>query len=121
MTQGGRSPQEAVEQARASLTSMRAAGAYPAAESAGDPPPSGHVTLEMLMQWAMVEPELRHVRSTRRLGAPITAVKRLLLRLLAQYHMELLSEQSRFNAAAALYLRELERRIEALEHRERNE
>lgn len=55
-----------------------------------------------LLQWAVVEPDLREVRSTRRLGAPVTRTKQALLRLLAQYHAQVLSVQNRINVHLAL-------------------
>ena len=60
-----------------------------------------------------VDPEL--VYSTRRFGAPITGLKRVLLRLLRQYHVELEAQQTRFNIAVVLHLRDLEVRVDRLE------
>jgi hypothetical protein len=60
-----------------------------------------------------VDPEL--VYSTRRLGAPITGLKRVLLRLLRQYHVELEAQQTRFNIALVVHLRDLEARVDRLE------
>lgn len=56
----------------------------------------------------MIEVDPREVYSTRRLGAPITLFKRVLLRLLRQYTMELEARQTRFNLALLARLRELE-------------
>ena len=81
--------------------------------------PADSVAIAKLYEWALLEPDLRDVRSTRRFGAPMTAVKRGLLRLLAQYHAALIAEQTRFNVNLLGYLRRLEERIEALERRER--
>ena len=55
-----------------------------------------------------VDPEL--VYSSRRLGAPLTFMKRGLMRLLRQYTAELEAQQTRFNLALLGRLRELERR-----------
>lgn len=55
-----------------------------------------------LLQWSVVEPDLREVRSTRRYGAPVTQVKQLLLRLLGQYNAQVLSVQNRVNVHLAL-------------------
>jgi len=67
-------------------------------------------SLADLERWAAIEVDPEAVYSTRRAGAPITAVKRLLLRLLRQYHVELEAKQTRFNVAVVERLRELERR-----------
>jgi hypothetical protein len=72
---------------------------------------SGEVpSLEDLERWASIEVDPEAVYSTRRGGAPITALKRLLLRLLRQYHVELEARQTRFNVALVQRLRQLERR-----------
>ena len=55
------------------------------------------------------------VYSTRRGGAPVTSLKRLLLRLLRQYLVELEARQTRFNIALLARLRALEERVERLE------
>jgi hypothetical protein len=108
-------PEQALEQARAAAASMRARGAY------GEPPervetaPAGSDTTERLLQWALIEPDVGEVRSTRRWGAPVTALKRGLLRLLLQYHSSLIAEQTRFNVNLLVHVRRLEERIEALE------
>jgi hypothetical protein len=111
------SPERALEHARAAAAAMRADGAYGEVEPAGELPTAEAPTLGKLFEWALVDPDLRHVRSTRRLGAPITALKRGLLRLLAQYHAELIAEQARFNVNLVRYVRQLEERIAALEAR----
>jgi hypothetical protein len=67
-------------------------------------------SLEDLERWAAIEVDPESVYSTRKAGAPITAVKRMLLRLLRQYHVELEAKQTRFNVAMVERLRELERR-----------
>jgi hypothetical protein len=108
-------PEDALEQARAAAAEMRAAGAYGEARpSLPGPPPPELVDLK-LYQWAFIEPDLRQVRSTRRFGAPLTAVKRALLRLLIQYHVQLIGEQTRFNAVMVGYVHRLEARIAELE------
>jgi hypothetical protein len=109
-------PEEAVVRAREQAAAMRAEGAYDEIESRARPA-AGPITLDKLLEWALTDPDTAKVRSTRRFGAPMTAVKRGLLRLLAQYHGELLAEQSRFNAGVVQYVRELERRISELERR----
>jgi hypothetical protein len=95
---------------------MRARGAYREQEArALEPEPREALTPGKLFEWALIDPDLRNVRSTRRAGAPITALKRGLLRLLNQYHAELIAEQSRFNVNLVVYVRRLEDRIAALQ------
>ncbi|MGH2866407.1 MAG: hypothetical protein ACRDNK_02405 [Solirubrobacteraceae bacterium] len=115
-------PEDAIEVARAALAAQRAAGVY--GEGGGGPteatrtgptPPTSAGTRRKLLEWAFVEPEARVLRSTRRYGAPITAVKRLLLRALAQYHGDLVANQTRFNLTLLAHLDRLEERIETLE------
>ena len=107
-------PEHAVEQARAAAATMRAQGAYRA-----DRPtkPADADPLENLFEWAMIDPDLREVRSTRKLGAPVTMLKLGLVRLLNQYHAELISQQTRFNVHVLGHVRRLETRIEELERK----
>jgi hypothetical protein len=106
------SPEEALAHARAQAASMRASGAY---GEVGPAPPQLDSAVRRLSGWALVEPDPKVVYSTRRYGAPITWFKRMLVRLLLQYHAQLISEQTRFNVALLSYARSLERRIEELE------
>jgi hypothetical protein len=104
-----KAPEEALEAAR------RAA--------ASDPEPEGWqlddpaLPTRRLVRWAIIDPEKAqaHVYSTRRYGKPITALKRLLIRVMAQYLNEVSAQQSRFNAAVAAHVMRLEERVEALE------
>jgi hypothetical protein len=114
-------PEDALARARATVAEMRATGEYPAAEARGETEPPATPSFQSLLEWAVVEPDLRNVRSTRRLGAPVTALKRGLLRLLAQYHAELIAEQTRFNVNVLRYVRALEERVEELERRSPND
>lgn len=106
------SPEEAGAAARETAQRKRSEGVYgepepgPLAESVSGEVPS----LEDLERWAAIEVDPEAVYSTRKAGAPITAVKRMLLRLLRQYHVELEAKQTRFNVAVVERLRELERR-----------
>ncbi|MGB9182994.1 MAG: hypothetical protein WCB67_02940 [Solirubrobacteraceae bacterium] len=113
------SPEDAIEVARAALAAQREAGVYGDREQGGDDRPGGPSapadTRRKLLGWAFVEPQAGVLRSTRRYGAPITAVKRLLLRALAQYHSELVANQTRFNLTLLAHLDRIEERIEALE------
>jgi len=78
--------------------------------------PSDRISMEQLMEWAVVEPQVEEkVRSTRRLGAPITWVKRQLVHLLRQYHGDLLAQQARFNVHLLIRVAELEERIGRVE------
>lgn len=113
-------PEQALEQARRAAAEMRRGGAYGEASERETMQPAG-VTLEKLLEWALIEPDLTEVRSTRRLGAPMTALKRALLRLLRQYHAALIAEQTRFNVNLLVHVRRLEDRIEALERREESQ
>jgi hypothetical protein len=108
-------PEHALEQARAAAASMRTEGAYAdgqGAETGDGPAPT---SLENLFEWAMIDPDLREVRSTRKLGYPVTLLKLGLVRLLNQYHAELISQQTRFNVHVLGHVRRLETRIEELE------
>ena len=71
--------------------------------------------IRRLAEWAIIAPDEREVYSTRRLGRPITGVKRLLIRLLSQYVDQIGSQQSRFNAQLAAHLVGLEERVRKLE------
>jgi hypothetical protein len=113
-------PEEAVEAARAEVERRRAAGDY--AESADAPlavEATERVDLERLLAWALIEPDPDLVYSTRRLGAPITWVKRGLLRALRQYLGQIVAQQTRFNVQVVAYLTQLEERVAALEERKR--
>jgi hypothetical protein len=109
-------PEQALEQARAAAASMREAGAYPGDADRAQPP-DGAISRAKFSQWAAIDPDVGAVRSTRRHGAPMTVLKRLLVRLLAQYHADLISQQTRFNVKVVEELDRLERRLEALEKR----
>ena len=62
------------------------------------------VSARRLAEWAIIEPDEAEVYSTRRYGRPITAVKRLLVRLLRQYFGQVTAQQSRFNAQVAAHV-----------------
>jgi hypothetical protein len=113
-------PEQALEQARAAAASMRATGAYDE-DTARAEPPDGTVSRDKLSQWAAIDPDVRAVRSTRPYGAPVTTFKRMLVRLLSQYHAELTSQQTRFNVKILEELERLEQRLEALERRSERE
>ena len=77
-------------------------------------------SLRRLATWAVIEPEEAEVYSTRRLGAPITLLKRFLVRLLRQYLVQVAAQQSRFNAHVAAHVISLEDRVLALEQEARD-
>jgi hypothetical protein len=72
-------------------------------------PPAGP-DLARLREWAIVEVDPDLLYSTRKGGAVITWLKRMLLRLLRQYTTELEAQQTRFNVGVVAYLESLEKR-----------
>jgi hypothetical protein len=111
-------PEDAVAHARAEVERLKELGHY------GEPADGlriealEEVSRAQLLEWALIEPDISKLRSTRRGGAPITWVKRMLLRGLQQYHNELTSQQTRFNIHLLRRVLELEDRIEKLEKRD---
>lgn len=99
------------------LAAARAAAAKRGYEDVGglNIEPTDRVTIEQLMAWAVIEPDLEQVRSTRSFGGPITWLKRRLVHLMRQYHGQILAEQTRFNMHVMVQLAELEERIARLE------
>ncbi|HTN24964.1 MAG TPA: hypothetical protein VL120_13305 [Solirubrobacteraceae bacterium] len=79
--------------------------------------PTERVSIEQLMEWAAIEPDPDLMRSTRRLGAPITWAKRQLVHVMRQYLRELQSQQTRFNLNVLIRVAELEDRVARLEER----
>ena len=67
-------------------------------------------TIERLSELAVIEVDHTTLYSTRRGGAPVTWLKRLLLRLMRQYFVEAEARQTRFNLAVVAKLRELEKK-----------
>jgi len=108
-------PERALDEARAAVARKRATGEYPGPVT-GDDGPSERPSVDLLSEWAVIEVDPARVYSTRRAGAPITALKRTLMRLMRQYTIELEAQQSRFNMAMLGYTRDLEQRLEELEH-----
>lgn len=110
-----KSPAEALAAARARRASAPAsaeAGPLEGAEPVADP---RQVSLRRLTEWAVIEPREDEVYSTRRWGAPITALKRVLIRLLRQYLFQISGQQTRFNVYALGELMALQERVRALE------
>jgi hypothetical protein len=110
-------PEDAVEAARRAADEARARGAYADDLEGFAIEPTDRVSTEQLLEWALIEPDLDLVRSTRRRGGLITAVKRGVLHVLRQYHAQAHAQQTRFNLHAAVRLAELEERLERLEER----
>ena len=111
-------PEDAIAAARAEVERLKAAGGYREDAAAGlDIAPIDRVTQAQLLEWALIEPDLSKLRSTRRAGAPITWAKRTLLRGLQQYLNELTFQQSRFNIHLLRKVFELEERLDELEKR----
>lgn len=118
------SPEEALERARSAAAQRRERGGYAGVDHEGalestfvpDRPPD-----ELMAEWAVLAVEPDTLYSTRRGGAPVTWAKRLLLRLLRQYLVELEARQTRFNLALLRRMGELEERVGALERADRHE
>ena len=108
-------PEEALAHARAQLEQKRASGAYNEELADLQLQPDERLSIERLMEWAVIEPDLDLVTSTRRLGAPIGWAKRTLEHMLRQYHRQLESQQTRFNLHLLTRIAELEDRITDLE------
>jgi len=109
------SPEEAVERAKAEAAAARAKGGYREEQPGFEVSPAARLADWRLTEWAMIEPDPAKAYSTRRLGAPITWLKRGLLRLLRQYHDDLAGQQSRFNAQIAAHVMSLDDRVRELE------
>jgi hypothetical protein len=106
-------PEEALQEAR-----RRAAAQDGAQEIEGlTIEPTDRIELEQLIEWAVAEPDRENVRSTRLLGAPITALKRGLVHLTRQQTGHLLAQQARFNLHLLTRVAELEERLNRLEDR----
>jgi hypothetical protein len=117
MTEPDDPAQHALWSARAAAKQAREAGAYDDDLSGFTVEPTDQVTIDRLLEWALIEPDASRVYSTRRWGKPITLLKRGLLRVLHQYHNELLAEQTRFNLQMTVYAGELTEKLGALEGR----
>ena len=79
--------------------------------------PTERVSIEQLMEWAAIEPDIELMVSTRKLGAPITWFKRKVIHFMRQYFRELQSQQTRFNLNVLIRVAELEDRVARLEER----
>jgi hypothetical protein len=101
-------PEEATEAARRAAAAGRAQGTYPAA-APPRPVAQARPDLAKLREWALIEVDADLLYSTRRGGRPITWAKRMLLRLLRQYTIELEAQQTRFNTGVVAYLESLDK------------
>ena len=108
-------PEEALARARAAAAEARAQGAYGDDLSGFEVRVPERRSSEQLMEWAVIEPDLALVTSTRSWGAPIGAFKRGLVHLLRQYLKQLESQQTRFNVHLLVRVAELEDRVSELE------
>jgi len=102
-------PEGAAEHARAQAGRKREQGRYPALAPGALEGSIGEPGLDDLERWARIHVDPAGAYSTRRLGAPVTGVKRLMMRLLRQQQLELEAQQTRFNVAVVEHLRRLER------------
>lgn len=106
-------PEAALSRARAEAARRRAAGGYSAPPGGAQLDPSivaGDPTREQLAEWAVIDIDPEEVLYSTRAGAPLTLVKRVLVRLLRQYFVELEARQTRFNIALLTHLDALEQR-----------
>ena len=112
-------PEDALARAQQSAAEKRSRGGYAGLGAGPDALNAtilgGQAPAELLSEWAVIEIEPDLLYSTRRAGAPITALKRLLLRLMRQHLVELEARQTRFNLGVLAAVQELESRIESLE------
>jgi hypothetical protein len=104
-----------MERARRAAAEARAAGEYEEGEVSFEAQEAGRIEDWRITEWVMIEPDQARVYSTRRWGAPVTWLKRLLLRLLRQYNDQVLAQQSRFNAHVAAHVMSLDERVSSLE------
>jgi hypothetical protein len=102
-------PEDAVVAARAAADRKRAEGVYPPDTVADSGTPASGPDLARLREWAIIEVDAELLYSTRKGGAPITLIKRMLLRLLRQYTVELEAQQTRFNVGVVAYLESLDK------------
>lgn len=109
------SPEQAAQRAREAAAQRRAEGAYADELPGYEVDATSRIGQRRLAEWAVVEPDPDLVYSTRALGAPITWVKRALLRALRQYHGQMVAEQNRFNAHLVAQVMSLDDRVQRLE------
>ena len=109
-------PEEALELARRRAAEAREAGHYDDDLRGFAIEPTDRISTELMFEWAVVEPELEEVRSTRPVVGPlITALKRMLVRANRQYLGQVVAQQNRFNLNLMVRVTELEDRVRRLE------
>jgi len=110
-------PEEALTAAREAAARARARGGYPDDLARFQVEAPERPGIEQLLEWAVIEPDMAQLHSTRRLGAPITALKRALARGMAQYNLQVLAQQTFFNVHLAMEVAQLADRVTRLEER----
>ena len=108
-------PDDALAAARKAAADGRARGEYDDDLRGLTIEPTDATTVDKLLEWALIEPDVDLVYSTRRWGRPITAVKRAMIWTLRQYNGQVFGQQTRFNHHIVLYARRLEDRVAELE------
>ena len=108
-------PEDALEVARAAAEAARAEGGYAEPAFSFSFQSAPRIRDARLMEWAVIEPELAYVGSTRRFGRPITLLKQGLLRLLRQYNDQVVAQQTRFNAHITGHVMSFDDRLDAIE------
>ena len=108
-------PEDALAHARRAAAEARAGGAYADDLSGFEVQAPTRRTQEQMMEWAVIEPDLDLVASTRPWGAPITWFKRSAFHVLRQYLRQMESQQTRFNAHLLVRVAQLEDRLAELE------
>lgn len=106
-------PEDALALARARVAQARERGGYADPDLGTEAEPVDAVSLEQLLEWAIIDVDLDDIRSTRRFGGPITWFKRLLVRFLRQYNDQVTAQQQRFNIQLALYAAQLDQRLKS--------
>ena len=109
--------ERALKRARDRAAAARAAGEYADAERLSTLETAPGEELLRLHAWGFLEVDHSQIYSTRRFGAPITLLKRGLLRLLRQYHDQMLAQQTRFNLHLLAEVGRLHGRVIRLERR----
>jgi hypothetical protein len=102
-------PEDAADAARAAAERKRREGLYPPDTLARSGKPPAGPDIARLREWAIVEVDPELLYSTRKGGAAITWLKRMVLRLMRQYTTELEAQQTRFNVGVVAYLESLEK------------
>ena len=115
-------PEDALGKAQQAAAEKRARGGYADPGEGADALDATilgvRAPAELLSEWAVIEIEPDLLYSTRRGGAPVTALKRLLLRLMRQHLIELEARQTRFNLGVLAAVQDLEKRVQSLEGNE---